>query len=506
MNFDLHAHISLKVMLGGTDNTNRKDCWSEINSPVLDIVSGGVISSQSSLHQIQQGKVHIALAPMYSLEHAFSKNFLLSKFIPKIEKQLSKTLLQRIRDDKSTPFNLLQEELALIKQSENSKMKVIQKLTDYDPAKINIILVIEGMHNFQDSYLGKPSTLAASILKNLKSFITQHRVLYAGLAHLTRNLVATHCYGMKLIADKEFIPEGNGITETGKRVIDLCYSRSGFNNKYTLIDIKHMSLSARIEFYRYRDTQGYNHIPIVASHFACTGRSYNDIRIFKPKVSKKYDNAVEITYHKSYSDVVFKYSNSPQLEYVAFNPWTLNLFNEEIFKIIESDGIIGVIMDLRVLGAKGRNFGTTNPEGVEFLSTESFNLLKSENRFNILDDEQEDDSTEEEIEFDSIVAGKDAMHFFANILQIVKVYFDRFNSLKAWDHICVGSDSDGLIQPIEEYQNASDFDSLRMDLIDIFNAERKRDKFKKYFGTLPSDELVKKIFYLNGNRFINAYL
>ena len=34
----------------------------------------------------------------------------------------------------------------------------------------------------------------------------------------------------------------------------------------------------------------------------------------------------------------------------VFNPWTINLFDEDILEIVESSGMIGIIMDERVLG------------------------------------------------------------------------------------------------------------------------------------------------------------
>lgn len=505
MIFDLHTHISLKVMLGGTSNDNRNDCWAEISSPILDIVSGGILGSQSSLTQMKSGGVKLAIAPLYSLEHAFSKNFLLADFIPKIEKQLSKSLLQKIKNDEISPFELLKQELELIIASQKNAMKIVYDVHDFDIDKINIVLACEGPHNFQNKYIGKNDILVQDILINFKSFITQNRVLYTGMAHLTRNPICTHSYAMKLIADKQFVPEGGGLTDAAKQMIDICYS-GRYNGKHTLIDIKHMSLAARLQFYNYRDQKGYNHIPIVASHMACTGMSCNNIKIFKPKNAEKYSNVIELKYHKSYSDVVFKYTNSPQLEYVAFNPWGLNLYNEEIYKIIDSNGIIGVILDLRVLGAKGKNFGNTSPEGIEYMSLACYTYLKNQNRLNIQTKEDIEEEEEEEIEFDSIVAGKDAMHFFANILHIVKVYFDRYQSLKAWDHICVGSDSDGLIQPIDDYESAADYGTLKAELIAIFDAERKREKFKKYFGLLSSIDLAERIFYTNGTRFINNNL
>lgn len=98
------------------------------------------------------------------------------------------------------------------------------------------------------------------------------------------------------------------------------------------------------------------------------------------------------------------------------------------------------------------------------------------------------------------------MHLFANLLHIIRTYHKQHNNLKAWDHVCIGSDSDGLIQPIKEYQNATNFDDLREAMFEVFEAERKRDHLKVYFGTFDSRMLVNKLFYSNATKFINANL
>ncbi|KXK43149.1 MAG: hypothetical protein UZ11_BCD004000883 [Bacteroidetes bacterium OLB11] len=74
-NFDLHTHVSLKVMLGGHSNNNRKDCWKEVRSKFIDALTGGAINSQSSFNQMQKGEVSVAIAILYSLEYAFTKKF-----------------------------------------------------------------------------------------------------------------------------------------------------------------------------------------------------------------------------------------------------------------------------------------------------------------------------------------------------------------------------------------------------------------------------------------------
>lgn len=94
-------------------------------------------------------------------------------------------------------------------------------------------------------------------------------------------------------------------------------------------------------------------------------------------------------------------------------------------------------------------------------------------------------------------------------MHIVKVYYNKFSGtekrLKAWDHVCIGSDSDGLISTVNGYINASDFENLKAELSDIFTSARETD-LKKYFGTLPTSILISKLFYSNGTKFLERNL
>lgn len=506
--FDLHTHTSLKTMLGGTDNNNRKDCWTIVKSQFLDALSGGILGSQGSLSQLQQGNVKIAVTALYSLEQAFAKNWLLKSVITKIEKDLSKKYLQAIANGKLSPYKNLLEELEHIKNAAQIQpdVKVVHSNFDIDQDKINLVIATEGMHCFQNTYdTSNKDAVINDIKNNFKEFIKQNRILYTGLTHLTRAPVCTHTYAMKMLKDKEFIPQGEGLTQAAKEIIDICYSTRGLNDKRTLIDIKHMGIVSRIQFYQYRAQQGYTNIPIVASHIAVTGRSLNNIKIQKPKPSARYADTFEVVHRRSFSDISFTIDPSPP-EDIDFNPWSLNLYDEEIIYIIESGGIMGLILDARVLGVP-YTVSTDAGEGIEYFSKESCNYLKANNHFNekLIDENPEDEIIIDISKMESIGVA----HLFANLMHIVKTYYKKYEAtadkFKAWDHICIGSDSDGLIATINGYLDASYFDNLKAELMDIFDRARE-GKLKKYFGNLSNDILLSKVFNSNGTKFLERNL
>lgn len=507
--FDLHTHTSLKTMLGGIDSANRKSCWDIIKSEAIDLFTGDILKSQSSLSQLKKGKVKIAVTALYSLEKAFAENALLLKWGPRLVDDLSRDYLTSIKDYKLSPFKNINDELNHILAAVNERseeVQVVNNLNEIRNNKINLILATEGLHCFQNSYkTSNKNKTIENIKANFNEFIKTHRVLYTGLTHLTRGLICTHTYAMKMLKGDEFIPNGGGLTQTAKEIIDICYGNSGYNGKKTFIDIKHMSIVSRIQFYAYRSQKGYSNIPIVASHIAVTGRSFNNIKIVSNELINNPENTIEVKHHKSYANLSYSVDNSDEIR-IDFNPWSLNLYDEEIIQIIESGGILGLILDKRVLGH-------TLPvsedviEGPEYFSKESFDYLRANNHFNISDKQDDENS---EIIIDIIKSSNIGIaHLFANIIHIVKTFYNKYAEtdlkLKAWDHICIGSDSDGLISTINGYVDASDFQKIKGELSEIIEKAREGE-LQKYFGTLNTNNILSKVFYSNGEKFIENHL
>ncbi len=102
-------------------------------------------------------------------------------------------------------------------------------------------------------------------------------------------------------------------------------------------------------------------------------------------------------------------------------------------------------------------------------------------------------------------------------LHIVEVYEKHKKKVnrnatgeKAWDHVCIGSDYEGVINPIDIYYYASDLKTMETQLTLFWNQARvnpdpKFKKYQKYLYSKTPSWFVKKILWGNSQWFLKKY-
>ena len=192
-----------------------------------------------------------------------------------------------------------------------------------------------------------------------------------------------------------------GITDFGKEVIKRLLMTDG-THRSILIDVKHMSAQARVDYYKMlREDYGDKRIPIIFSHGAVNGRKkLKDYKKDKPKKRKS-----------------------------TFNTGNINMFDDEINTIIESDGLMGIMIDER------RIIGRKLPKDTT-ISMKKYKKLKKKRKGRKT---QEEKNIEKKTCLSLI---------FNQIFHIIEVY-EGLNQEDAWNHICLGSDYEGLINPVD---------------------------------------------------------
>ena len=475
-NFDFHCHPALKTFMMSTIEAERADCRNEVNFGVDKLVP--IFNSQSSLTQMQKGGVNLAVACVYGLERAFALNFIL-RTVNRFSDEISDDLFKGIRDGTMGYNDWIKDEIKhLTRPSDDSpNVKIIKSIAEYDPNDkntIHLILGVEGGHNFYPSPSPESFENEELTMANLLAFKQEHRPLYLTLVHLTKNIFANQAFGMKLISSPSFTPKDAGITDFGKQFIKAVLSNT--NGKRILLDIKHLSLQSRLDYYEMLKTDpDLANVPILATHIGVTGGSFDS-----PDVARFSQNNT--------SPVLVDYNMRAGIDGTFFNQWSINLYDEDILTICKSGGLIGMSLDQRILG-----WGTI---GVEQLSIEEdvLNLNGFDNVPTIDIPAQPFPTNKLKSEkFDGDVHLK---YLCNNILHIVKVA-----GSSAWQQICIGSDFDGLIDAIN-----CCLDAISMpQLADGLKRELPSMGILVDIPTPNIDQIVEDIMFNNAHRFLKKH-
>ncbi len=534
---DIHCHPGLKTFLSADDEADRLDCWQILILPVLlkiidKVLLGNILESQCSLSQLNTVSGTIAQAGLYSLEKAMVNgdlidllgthvNLVKAALLLKLKGYtgiIDYNLMQRISLPQTSYFDVfIEDQTHLLKsRAANPGYNLMNKIEDYDSNRLNLILCIEGGHNLLSNATG--NNLRNDVLSNLAALkASGHRYLFMSLTHVECNPLCTQAYAIQFLHHKNFMPVGHGITPLGIEVITEALRRPN----RILIDIKHMSLESRKQYYDIlrRDYRSQN-IPILISHGGVTGVSWEN----KPVVCwKKRDEFIKVRYYQPKG-----------LMKTRFNPWSINLYDEEIKIIVDSDGLIGLNLDERILGAKQKRRG----KRIEYFSPDEFNrhnfkkqLLRSilawgpfefftdENRdtreieirlreylLNIIMDPahiQDFDGMLPEIvrlydRLPDVISDKGVRHLCNNILHIIKVAGDD-----GWKHISIGSDFDGLINAIDSCKNPLKYDDLADELEELL--PRMADTIPGFPNITNIEQKVSDIMSGNAFSFLQRY-
>jgi hypothetical protein len=215
-----------------------------------------------------------------------------------------------------------------------------------------------------------------------------------------------------------------------------------------------------------------------------------------------------------------------------FNPWTINLFDEDILLILQSKGLIGVSFDQRIVGA-----GKIYPE---LFSEDELNPNDALSLYRHLKKSRRNPDPEKYVPWNEAESGEDNEESFSdgvedlfgegdlpevssiasfinNLLHIIKIGLTNGydgtqpNKVSVWDHVCIGSDLDGLVDSLDFAHDK--FNSVTANNINLF-LERIRVDIKIMAAYDPGfnyqindiDSKLEKLFYSNGKNFAKKFL
>jgi microsomal dipeptidase-like Zn-dependent dipeptidase len=241
--------------------------------------------------------------------------------------------------------------------------------------------------------------------------------------------------------------KNEGFSQLGRDVTELLLSKE--NGRRILIDIKHMSIKARLEYFRMLDDNFWSKgedLPVICSHAALSG--YETI-----EESDKGD-----TYRRWRNHYLSRQS--------------INMSNEEARVITQSNGLAGIVLHGgRLPGGHAKQRMDQSPDD-DRLRDESIRLIMS------------------------------------NIFQFVNAAGNK----KAWDCLCIGSDMDGVIVPFELYPNYSHIQNLATHFFQFFSRPldlegigMDKDQVKKLMYEYDAEELTEKLMSKNVIDFLEKY-
>jgi microsomal dipeptidase-like Zn-dependent dipeptidase len=517
-NVDIHCHPSAKPFMTGGLSGKKKDIFAGYKfvpeakllnklKKVVERYSEVLQRTQSHFDALYKGGVRVAFASITPIEKGFHvmnqrRANILTDFLrdiatrkgseylisPKVHNALTGYDVDNLlhtQDDLNDYYEqgLLPEYEYLLSMKDQSRQvgqmrytirfpKNYKSLQTYlqDPENLCILLTIEGAHallkaptnldvkrNQLNPHTQDENRLDIEMVKLMEERVEEMKnkwdiaPLFISLNHHFWNGLGGHCLSLnrvvlKLVSQQEGL--NSGLTVNGETLIKNLLSRR--LGAPILLDIKHMSARCRSEFYDYISTERElrnQQYPIICSHTGLTSK-YATLRSMF---------AIDEEMEQADPDH-FLFESS------------INLSAEDVEKIVDSKGLIGIQLDEKRIAGK-----------------ETFKRLAKK--------------------YASQMWLLEVKIIWANILQAIRFA----NRPEAWEVMCIGSDYDGIINHLEQYPTSADMQTLRKDMRDFLNKPddivemdfvmRKEEIVRLMFG-MTADEICEKVFCSNAMAFL----
>ncbi len=297
------------------------------------------------------------------------------------------------------------------------------------PITISIVLTMEGLHNLDAGHGASEATVMGHV-QALKSganpfaFVTFCHHFWNGLCGQSRSLA-----GMMAGIFNQKKGEGEGFTDLGLKVLMSLLDNSKPGSRRILIDMKHMSYKARTQYFNLLAGSG---IDGLTQDAALRGALKSFFRFTADKVPPPIASHVAVSGYVDETGIRSYHGNYPaQTPTGVVNPFeapdmrddpAINFYDADLLNFARYKGLLGIQLDAhRIAG----------PAGLEVSK-----------------------------------ARKDPQAWLVwnQVLHMVELW-DRYGYEEAWNRICLGSDFDGIISPLQGLRRASDYPALREGLL-----------------------------------------
>ena len=385
-------------------------------------------------------------------------------------------------------FGDLVDEYEFICRSDNTPYTVDGKIFQYrllrtqndltfiknNSSVLGLPLTIEGAHVFsiELNASGYMKTPMPEMLRRI-DIIKTWKPFFLTLCHHFDNMLCGHAHSMPLNL-AQFVDQrkkmNTELTADGVQVIKKLLAvdnalKDIAGEHRILIDVKHMSALARKKFYndivkKYSTANPGKTIPVICSHCAYSGTGTLDKQIAVAKTENYVD--------ENQNEIITLDYDAAKTRTAQFYNWNINLCDEDIKVIVESNGLIGLTFDQRVLGHQH-------------------------------DSETNDKNFWMNVWVDHIV-------WMAKAWMTNCVAADK---TKIYDCLCIGSDFDGIIDPMNDFgsiKRFKDFYSTLVSTLKNFPQKIKDELLIDDTNGFTSEEIADKICYNNTLKFLEDNL
>jgi len=296
---DLHCHPNLKTFghsfSSGSDRSKHKsDIWyanpPKLLSKIFNALTGMTKFSQADLTTMSKANIRIAFVSLYPFEKGFFINgFLNGPISARFANLITSVGYKRIRylQKHSNYFLDLQNEYSFLLKSRKvqkvdglvrrwnfaASWSETEKIIELE-SSLAVITTIEGAHVLNSGLKSYGhSTDQGEVLDNIKKIKEwDYPPLFITLAHNFNNDLCGHARSLDRLGPlvNQFENLNNGFSKLGLKVVRALLDTT---EKAIYIDIKHMSLKSRLEYFSIVRNEYNNKIPIIVSHGAVTGTS-----------------------------------------------------------------------------------------------------------------------------------------------------------------------------------------------------------------------------------------
>lgn len=476
---DLHCHPTIKPygqsfkknLVHSSNFRKKNSIWFQDRPGFFEKILNWTVQltkfTQSDFRTLQKGNCHIISASLYPLERGFFDltklnlgTGLITDLLVNLVSGVSRDRINSIQSNNDYFADLEKEYRFLLERSgqkikikgQEYTYKVINSISEIDlqaPNTLYCIISIEGAHVFNCGYdpegdpaANRPEEILDKVAKVKK---WSHPPLLITFAHHFYNELTGHeksftGISQSLIGENQQLGLGEGITPLGYQVLEKLLDDQEGSRIY--VDVKHMSVQARKEYYALLQSDPWRDkkIPIIVSHGAVNGQR-------NPEPSSR----------PTFPEKASLFKNEP-----------INFYDEELIRIEESGGIFGIQLDERRIASQ---------ELLEETRSGRLGRKKIQRAW----------------------AG-----LIWNQIQHIAEVLNQAN-LPAWNMICLGSDFDGIIDPLSGYWDASSYPALQENLLFYAQQYMSAANPMQNINQIQAEAIIRKFFSENAWSFLERY-